>query len=146
MKNDIIKICYDVDETGPAEHLGGRLACIAEPPLLTEEVFVGDIVQLCHDPDEDDGIPCIEEVVYSRFPCRTRLEYVHEQELAILRSLLSIVGAECYSLIPPNGRRGLAIVGHCEHVDPELLAEAVGIPQMLDQESLGVEERRAIAR
>lgn len=135
MTDNLIKIQYDLDETGPAEYLGDRLACIVAPPLLADDIFVGDIVRLCHDPDEDDSLPCVEEIVHSRFSCQTRLEYDDEQDLAVLTALLRIVGAECYSVIPPGDSRGIAIVGHCEHVDPELLAEAVGIPQMIDEGS-----------
>lgn len=150
MKNKIVKIRYDMNETGPAEMLSRTLARIVDVPILAEELFQDDVVRLDRPPGSEEGLPEIKEVVYTRYPVRTYLSVHHEGQIYTLDAIFSILGAQCHVIIPPERRRGVMIVGHNEFIDPVGLADAVGITQVNSEELwkdecelMDMEDRRA---
>ncbi len=125
MSNPMVKIYYDEGESGPAEYLGDRLARIDADPL-TDKVWRGDIVRISHKPGEV-AIPLITDVVCQRFPNRSILQFDDLEELAILGSHLMLAGAELgFKLPPKEGKSGFFCVAHHAHLDPTMLAEALG--------------------
>jgi hypothetical protein len=128
--NTIIHIHYALDETGPAELLGQRLARILDAPLLTDELFQGDIVRLDRTLGDGDGYPRISKVVHTRFPARTYLAFDNDAEFFTLNPILAILGAECHLILPAdNDTPGTMIVGDQEDLDPVALANAIGMSQ-----------------
>src|SRR5271166_6584467 len=131
MADEMIKIYYAPEETGPAQLLGGRLARIVDPAVFGN-LWQDDIVLLTHDPEEDEGFPAIEEVVWSRYPVRSNFTFKTDEETqgaveAILPPLLRFLKADCF--IPSPGRLCVAHHG----VDVALLAEAIGLTLVEDE-------------
>jgi len=137
----MIKIRYTEGEYGWAERLGKNIARINNQPILNpDELFVDDIVRLGNDPDGVEPYPVITEIVYSRHQCKTFVEYTEEAQLLPLNAMLTSLGCECRVLTEPDDKGpGLVVVGHPEWVDPEMLAEGIGISQS-NCEPDGVEE------
>ena len=135
MKHENIKIRYCEGEYGWAEPLGGRLARIVNQPILAfDELWRGDIVRIQKATDDCQVCPVIAEVVETRYPCRSYLDYQDESQLNLLRLILAPLGATAMILTEPEeGDDGVLIVAHGEGIDAALLAEGVGIPQCGDE-------------
>src|SRR5262249_38009091 len=73
--SEVITIYYHHDESGPAELLEGRIARIIDMPLMNEEIFEDDIVQLDRDPEDLDGYARISKVLFSRYPVRSWISF-----------------------------------------------------------------------
>jgi hypothetical protein len=130
MKDNIVHIAYSKDETGPAELLGGGLARIVDPVLLGPELWQGDIVRLTHLPDDESGPPGIAQVIHRQFPGKTTVQFHCMFQSVLLTNVFAMLGGDsCLLVTPEEDRPGLLAVMHQEHVNPVLLAEAVGIPQ-----------------
>lgn len=125
-----VKIWYADDETGPAEILGGNMARVVDAPLLTLDIWQNDIVRLAREPSSGNGYPRIVEVVHTRHPERTYLEFHSEAECHTLRAILALLDAECRVILPPDGDKpGEMSVAHQGDIDPVALAQAIGIAQ-----------------
>jgi hypothetical protein len=130
MSDQRITIEYEAQESGPADLLGARLARIVEPALFGD-VWRDDIVALTHLPGEAEGLPRIEQVLWSRHPYRTDLTYPPscDAALSVFRFLLKGLGADF--MIPisaANEKGGMLVVAHDEGLDAVKLAEAIGLP------------------
>jgi hypothetical protein len=131
----MITVYYNTDETGPAELISKTVARIIDTPLFGD-LSRDSIVRLDREPGKDEGIPRIREVLYSPYPRRTWLRYGQEAELITLMHILGALGAESQQILPPQGDKpGLLVVSHPEFVNPELLAEAIGIPQPQEEDA-----------
>lgn len=134
MARKIISIWYAEDESGPAELLEGRLARIVDPVILGEGLWQNDIVRLTFSPEEKDGRPRIAEVVWSPFAKTSMLQFHHLEEAWLLRNILAMVGGDSRIVTEPKEeRRGLMLVAHPEFVEPDLLADSLGIPQFEEE-------------
>jgi hypothetical protein len=130
MDNNIIQIWYAHDESGPAELIGDKLARISDMPLLTDEVWVDDIVRVTHLPEQKAGRPHIAEVVVQRFPSRAIVRIHYEEQAYVLSAVFALLTAECVLLFPPkDGKPGMLRVAYNPPLDPIGLAKAIGIDQ-----------------
>jgi hypothetical protein len=126
-------------EIGPAQLLGRRLARIIRAPVLNPDLCRNAIVLLDQDPDEDEGYPypSIKKVVYSPYPRRSFLQFEGDVVGLTLAFLFRALGCDA-EFLPRleygNGQKGLLSVCHLEGIDPEGLAEALGIPQPEEEE------------
>jgi hypothetical protein len=126
-----ITIRYGERECGWAEPLGGDLARISNMPVMyCDEFWQGDIVRIGPDPEGRSVYPVIKEVVETRYPSKTFLEYQDEDQLDLLRRVLAPLGAAIVVLREPDETcSGDLVIGHSEEIDPVLLAEGVGVEQ-----------------
>jgi hypothetical protein len=129
MPTRVIKVRYNADETGPAELISRRVARIIDAPLLGE-VCRDTIVRLDRDPRTDEGVPEIQEVLYSPFCCQSWVQFREAGEAITLAHVLRALGADCHAALPPHDDEpGHLVVWHHDCLNPQLLAEAIGIPQ-----------------
>jgi hypothetical protein len=125
-----IKIWYTEDEFGEAEVLWGRVARLSDKPVTADEIWPGDLVLLSHLPGQASGHPRIACILDRRFEVTARVLYWNAGDQLTLQSMLSVVGAGMVDLgTPDDDRPGVMIVGCNRPVDPEQLAEAIGIRQ-----------------
>src|SRR5690349_18176016 len=104
-----INIQYRDWEIGHARVLDFPLVQITDVPL-TSTLFQHDIVRLT-DTSGDLQHPDIDEIVYSRFPRRTRLEFDdYEQVYRLLPHLLLLGGELRFQFHPNQGKRGTLMV------------------------------------
>lgn len=128
--NRVIRIWYTANETGEAEVLWGRVARLLDKPIGVDEIWPGDLVLLTHRPGQASGSPRIARVLDQRFNVTARVLYWSFGDLDTLQSMLSVVGAGMAVLChPDDDKPGVMIVGCNGPVDPEQLAEAIGIRQ-----------------
>ena len=99
--NKTIKIYYEPQETGPAELLGGKLAKIIDPPVLTDEIWRGDIVKLTH-LDNLNGFPRIAKVVSKQFDCVTRIDVMDVFEADMHMAIFQLLKCDFAVIIPPH--------------------------------------------
>jgi hypothetical protein len=135
-----INIHYAEHETGPAERLSRKVARVVDFPLLNDDLHEGSIVRLDRNPDRDEGIPRIAEIIASPYSCRSMLRFRDEAESWMLLLVLRLLGAAARVMWgPKDGKPGVMVVSHDDGLDPVLLAEAIGIPQP-DEEGEGEDE------
>lgn len=136
---ETIPVYYDAQEVGPAELLGDGLARIVKAPVFGE-ICRNAIVRLDRDPHEAEGFPKVAEVLHMPYPCLTTLEFMEADDERTLINILALVQAEAEVVgLPEGDRPGLLRVFHHEFLDPECLAEAIGIPQPLKEADDGPE-------
>jgi hypothetical protein len=105
------------------------LARIVDAPLLAD-LCRDSIVRLDRDPYTDQVLPSIEEVVYSPYPSRSDVRFECPDDGHLLYYLFRLLGCDPQAAgMPREGSKGLMILAHPEHIDPPLLAKAIGIRQ-----------------
>lgn len=126
----IATIWYAGGESGPAELLRGRLARIVDTPFFADGLWRNDIVLLTHLPGEGRGYPRIARIVHQQYDATTLVSFRDPGQCWRLCSLLAVTGADTAVVaVPRGGKPGLLAVAYDTPLDPELLAEAVGIRQ-----------------
>src|SRR5581483_2471967 len=145
MNKKNIKIRYGDSEYGWIERLGGHLGRIINQPILAfDKIWRGDIVRYGDDLEGREVFPVILDVVDTRYPCRTYLEYRDDDERDLLQVILAPLTAAVMVLQEHNdGQKGAIVVAHAENMDPVLLAEGVGIHQAYPEEAICDECRAA---
>lgn len=128
-----IKVRFEEGETGWAEDLGGGLARIANIPFSGDH-NIDDIVKL---EPAGEGWLRVKEVVSRRYPVRETIWYEQMGQYYLMQSIMALLQGRVEGGITPTEdtkkkgarvRPGFMMVACTKHVDPVLLAEAVGIP------------------
>lgn len=123
-----LKIHYGENEYGFAERVGHNLVRILNNPIFVNDVlWRGDIVE---SEEACEGFPEIVSLRYTPYPKRTILEFDSKdaQMFARFATIVQIAGGACMEGFPaPDGKTRCFIVAHPEGLDPELLAEGMGI-------------------
>jgi hypothetical protein len=132
---NVVKIYYASNETGPAQYLGHRLARITASPLFHPLLCRNAIVQLDRRPEFGDDFPAIQKVIHSPYPSRMAVRFKEHKDGDYLTGLFRFLGCDADVVIPPSKKgAGVMMVSCPEHIHPQDLATALGIPQPQDEE------------
>lgn len=130
MSEKTIKIRYEPQETGPAVLLQGRIARIVDPSFLNpSQLWQDDIVLLDQRPSQEDFIPEIKKVLFTRFPFRADYSFGHDFPIDLFMFLLRAFGHDGLVLFPATRKKqGVVVVGLADDLPLTDLFELMGIP------------------
>ncbi len=115
-----------------AEMLSDQLAILRQTPTWSN-LFAGDVVevQFRNDKQGDDGVPAgIVNVVSQRYAKRETLLFDKEEDIAKLTGIMFLCGAHAEVTFPCDGGiPGYMAVGYDGPLNPQMIAEAIGINQ-----------------
>ena len=120
----LVKIRYNKDETGWAEHLGGNRYRLDNIPLA-RRLNIDDVV-LCR--RNDEGQLQVRKLVRRRYRCKTAFRYDTVEQYHAVRRRAQEAGAQTESFFGPgHGERGLALCAHNVNFDPLQAAREAGV-------------------
>jgi hypothetical protein len=120
----LVKIRYNKDETGWAEHLGGNRYRLDNIPLA-RRLNIDDVV-LCR--LNDEGQLQVRKLVRRRYPCKTGFRYDTIQQYHAVRKRAKEAGAQTESYFgPADGEQGFAICAHGHDFNPLEAAREAGV-------------------
>jgi len=143
-----IKVRFEEGETGWAEDLGGGLARISNIPFSGDH-NIDDIVKL---EPAGDGWLRVKEIVSRRYPVRETIWFDQTGQYYLMQSVMSLLQGRVEGGVSPTPadskkkgsqpRPGFMMVACTKHVNPVLLAEAVGIPHKKLKQKVHTEMER----
>jgi hypothetical protein len=120
----MVKVWYTREETGWAEHLGGRRFRLDNIPLA-RRLNIDDVV-FCR--RNDHGGLQVRKLLRRHYPCKTAFRYDTIEQYGAVRQRALEAGAKIEGLFgPADGKPGLALCAHGPDFDPMQAAREAGV-------------------
>ena len=125
-REEVVRIHYADDETGPAELLGDGMARILDVPVFTDKFWRDDIVRLAQGPAGQT--PRIAGVVSTRFDQHSSVQFFGGESVGtLLLHIFRLLGFDGAVVVPPaEGRPGRISVAHIAGFDPAKVVKLIG--------------------